>query len=404
MSRKSNLVVLAFSLFLAASLMAGVVWHRSGQDQDGPNKQMGIMVEVYEHINDDYVTTPNLAKVSDGGLHGLLESLDPDSSYLNPTEYQEFLANQKNPPRAGIEAILSKRVGYADVVDVRQGGDAEKAGLVRGDFVEAIGDEGTRDLSLEEINRRLDGAPGTSVTLSVVHLHHSDPVKIVIPRVVTTPAALQTSVNNGVGIIAVPNFDAGRSGQIAAAVKTLRSQGAHKFLLDLRNCAGGSYEEGALAANLFVSQGTLTYIEGQKYPRVTTSADAAKTVDGTDPLEVLVNFGTSGPAEVAAAALQQNGRAQVIGDHSFGEGSLQKLLPVGDGSALWLTVARYYSPKGKLIQDGITPDVQQVQFAGALPDMDYPAEGAAANPTDLQMQKALSLFSGAAPAHAAGKS
>lgn len=377
--------------------MAGVVWRHSSKDPDGPNEQMGIMVEVYQHINDDYVTTPNLAKVSDGGLHGLLESLDSDSSYLNPTEYQAYLAAQKNPPTGGIEAVLSKRVGYADVVDVRPGGDAAQAGLVRGDFVEAIGDEGTRDLSLEDIKLRLAGMPGSSVTLSVVHLHRSDPVKVTIQRVAPTMAPLQTTLNAPTGIIGVPDFAPGRAAQIAAAVKSLQARGATQLVLDLRNCGAGNYQQAAEAANLFLSQGTITYLEGQKFPRVNTNADPAKAIDPAGRLEVLTNFGTSGPAEVVAAALQQNGRAKVIGDHSFGEGAVQKLIPVGDGSALWLSVARYYSPKGKLIQDGITPDVQQVQYAGALPDLDYPSEGVSRTQPDLQMQKALQLLGSGAP-------
>ncbi|HUX67948.1 MAG TPA: S41 family peptidase [Terriglobales bacterium] len=391
MSRKASLMVLAFSLVVAVSLTASMVWHHSPGDADGPVKQMGIMVEVYQHISDDYVTTPNLGKVSNGALHGLLESLDADSSYLGPQEYQAYLAQQAHPPAGGVEAVLSKRVGYADVVDVQAGGNAAQAGLVRGDFVEAIGNTDTRDMSMEAIDRRLRGAPGSTITLSVVHLHRSNPVKVTITRVAASMPALQSRKQGSVGIIRVPDFEAGRAGQVAAAVKALRGQGARQFVLDLRNCGAGSYAEAEQTANVFLNQGTITYLKGQKYPQVTTTAEAAKAVDPSDKLEVLVNFGTFGPAEVAAAALQQNGRAQVIGDPSFGEGSLQKLIPVGDGSALWLTVARYYSPKGKLIQDGITPDVAQVKYEGALPDLDYAPEGVTGQQPDLQMQKALQL-------------
>ena len=400
MSRKSSLWVLVFSLVLVVVLMTGVVWRQdSPAASQNPEQQLGVMVEVYEHIADDYVTTPNLAKVSEGGLGGLLSSLDADSSYLDAAEYRAFVADQNHPPAAGVQAVFSKRVGYADVVDVRPGGDAATAGLVRGDFVEAINDQGTRDLSLEAIRRMMEGAPGTTVTLSVVHLHHSDPVKVTITRAVPTPVPLPATMNAGVGVIHVPDFDAGRARQVAAAVRRLRTQGAHSFILDLRNSAAGSYAEAEDVANVFLDHGTITYLEGQKYPRVTTTADPAHAIDASGPLEVLVNFGTFGPAEVAAAALQQNGRAQLIGDDTFGEGSLQKLIPVGDGSALWLTVARYYSPKGKLIQDGLIPNVPQVQFAGALPSMDFPPEGVTGPQPDLQMQKALTMAKAAALVH-----
>lgn len=392
MSRKANLIVLVISLVVAVSLTAGMVWRHDSADPDGPVKQMGIMVEVYQHINDDYVTTPNLAKVSDGALHGLLESLDADSSYLDPAQYQAFLAEQRNPPAGGVEAIFSKRQGYVDAVDVRPGGDAAQAGVVAGDLVEAVGDTGTRDLSLEGLNQQLRGAPGSTITLSVVHMHESDPVKVTITRVAPSMAPLAVSQQGSVGIIAVPGMEPGRAAQVAAALTSLKAKGARQFILDLRNCGLGTYDEGEQVANLFLSQGTITYLEGQKYPRVTTTADSAKTVDGSDPLAVLVNYGTYGPAEVVAAALQQNGRARLIGDSTYGEGAVQKLIPVGDGSALWLSVARYYSPKGKLIQDGITPDVAQVRYAGALPDADYPPLGVSPNQPDLQMQKALALL------------
>ncbi len=399
MSRKTSLAVFGVSLVLAVALMAGAAWPRQTPVNHDPARQLGILAEVYQHINDDYVTTPNLPKVSEGALHGLLASLDADSSYLDRQQYRNYLAEQANPPAGAIEALISKRAGYADVVDVRPGGDAAKAGLVRGDFVEAIGNVGTHDLSMEAISRRLLGAPGTTVTLNVVHMHHSNPVPVVITRVAYSMAPLAVSRHGGVGVIAVPDFDRGRTAQIAAAVKSLRRQGASALILDLRDCGGGSYAEAEQTANLFLNHGTITYLEGQTVARVTTTAEAAKAIDANGRLEVLVNNGTFGPAELAAAALQQNARAQVIGDPTFGEGSVQKLIPVGDGSALWLTVARYYSPKGKAIQDGITPNVAQVRYAGALPDLDYPPEGVTGPLPDLQMQKALALAeSPAAPA------
>ncbi len=395
MARKTSLVILLCSLVLVVGLAAGMAWQRDTKDPNGPLQQMGIMVEVYEHVKTDYVTTPNMAKVSSGALHGLLDSLDADSSYLDPAQYQAFLQDQQHPPAADVGAVFSKRVGYADVVDVQPGGPAAKAGLVRGDFVEAIGAEGTRDMSMAEIDHLLGGSPGSTVTMGVVHLHQSDPVQITITRAAPARLPLRVSEQGAVGIIGVPDFSGNRAAQIAAAVRRLKGQGAHAFVLDLRNCGAGAYADAALAANVFLDHGTITYLQGQRYPRVTTTADAAHAVDATDPLEVVVNFGTSGPAEAVAAALQQNGRAKLVGDHSFGEGSLQKLIPVGDGSAIWLTVARYFTPKGQPVQDGLAPDVEQVQYAGALPDLDYRPEGVTGPLPDLQLQKALQLVSAA---------
>jgi carboxyl-terminal processing protease len=402
MSRKTSLVVLSVSLVFAVLLMASAAWPRQAPVNHDPARQLGIMAEVYAHINDDYVTTPNLPKVSEGALHGLLTSLDADSSYLDRQQYKNYLAEQADPPAGGIQAVIAKRFGYADVVDVRPGGAAAKAGLVRGDFVEAIGSAGTHDLSTEAIERRLHGAPGTTVTLHVVHMHHSNPVPVTITLVAHTMAPLAVSRHGSVGVIAVPNFDHGRTAQIAAAVKTLRRQGAKALILDLRDCGGGSFREAENTADLFLSHGTIAYFEGQTVARVTRTANPAKTIDAHGRLVVLVNFGTFGPAEVAAAALQQNGRAQLVGDATFGEASIQKIIPVGDGSALWLTVARYYTPKGKAVQDGITPSVAQVRYEGALPDLDYRPEGVTGPLPDLQMQKAMALAMAPVPAQAAG--
>ncbi|MGH9488450.1 MAG: S41 family peptidase [Terriglobales bacterium] len=403
MSRKSSLIVLACSLVVIVALISGAVLRaQHPEDNSGPAEQLGVMAEVYQHINDDYVVTPNLAKVGNGALHGLVDSLDADSSYMSPAEYELFQQDETNPPAGRVAAVLSKRVGYATVVDVEPGSNAAQAGLQRGDFVEAVDNLGTRDMSLEAIQHRMEGPIGQTVTLGVVHLHQSNPVNITIAFAPLHPYPVRASLQDGVGVIAVRDLDAGASRQIAQAIARLKAQGARDYILDLRNCGAGSYAEGEKTANLFLAHGTITYLQGQNFPRVATSAVAADAVLPAAPLEVLINSGSSGPAEVAAAALQQNGRAQLIGDQSFGEGSLQKLIPVGDGSALWLTVARYYTPKGKLVQDGLTPNLQQVQYEGALPEMDFPPEGVTGPQTDLQMQKALALFIGHAAAAAAG--
>ncbi|MGH9466623.1 MAG: S41 family peptidase [Terriglobales bacterium] len=401
MSRKTSLIVLVCSLVVVVALVSGAVLRAQHPDPaNGPAEQLGVMAEVYQHINDDYVVTPNLAKVANGALHGLVDSLDPDSSYLDPAEYKLFQQDAQQPPAGHVAALISKRVGYADVVDVQKGGNAAQAGLVRGDFVEAIDDIGTRDMSLEAIRQHMEGPIGQTVTLSVVHLHHSNPVNVAIVFAAPRTLPLHTSLVQGVGIIGVPDFDSGRTAQIAKAMAALKAQGAQKFILDLRNCGAGTYAQAEQTANLFLTSGTITYLQGQAYPRVTTMAAAAQAVLPTAPLEVLINSGTSGPAEVVAGALQADGRAQLIGDQSFGDGSVQKLIPVGDGSAVWLTVARYYTPKGKLVRNALMPNVQQVQYAGALPEMDFPPEGVTGPQTDLQMQKALQLFTAPAPAAA----
>jgi carboxyl-terminal processing protease len=165
-------------------------------------------------------------------------------------------------------------------------------------------------------------------------------------------------MNGDVGIIKAQALTKGKAQEIAEKIKSVQKKGAKKLVLDLRYDSEGDEEEGVAVANLFLGKGTIGTLQGQKYDKVTYTADPQKKV--TDlPVVVLVNRGTSGPAELVAAAIQDNQRGDVLGDKTFGEGSVQKLIEVPDGSALILSVAKYYTPNGKIIQDtGITPNIQ----------------------------------------------
>lgn len=403
MYRKASVVVLFLSLIVAGYLLAGVVMNRQQTEGDQPYRQMGVFTEVLQHISDDYVTTPNMKSVSDGALHGLVESLDADSSYLNPAEYKAFLAAESRQNPATLGMVVSKRFGYANVVDVRPGGPADKAGISRGDFIEAIAGQGTRDLSLPAIHNLLSGDPGTQVEMSVVRAHRAEPDKLTLTREVLTSPPLTTKLYGNIGYIAVPDFSTGRSGQLANALRTLARHGANKWIIDVRDNGAGEFTEAEAGANLFLDHGMITWLQGQKYPRKNIEAQPGKAVT-TDPVVVLINAGTSGPAEVFSAAVKDDGRGQLVGDKTYGDAAQQKLLPVGDGSALYLSVARYYTPGGKAVQDGIAPNVQQVRYAGALPDEDFPPEGVPPSQDDLQLDKALQLMGGQAPAQASAQS
>lgn len=403
MNRKVIGIVLALSLIVVAYVAAGAALNRAQQDQDAsgaPYRQMNVYQEVLQHINNDYVTTPNLRAVTNGALHGLLESLDPDSSYLDPVEYKAYLADLKRPERGGPGLIVSRRFGYAAIVDVLPNSPAAKAGLERGDFLEDIAGHGTRDLSLVEIRSLLRGRPGTPVEVSAVLLHQVQPKKLNLERVAAPEPPLEAKLLDGhVGYLRVPGLAAGRAKQLAARMRGLSRRGATQWVLDLRNCGGGEFAEAEAVANLFIAHGELTYLEGQKYPRQTVDAEASRAVTSA-PVAVLVNAGTYGPAEVTAAAILGDHRGHVVGDRTYGEGSVQKLLPLPDGAAVLLSVARYYSPDGNAIQgQGVTPDVPQVEYAGAPPQDDMPLEGAQPGGPDLQLEKALSVLG---DAHAAG--
>jgi len=207
-------------------------------------------------------------------------------------------------------------------------------------------------------------------------------------------------MEDGVGYIKADTFMKGKSQEIATRLKALQKQGAKKFVLDLRNNGEGDESEGIAAANLFLNHGTITYLQGQKYPREAFTADPSKAVTNL-PIVVLVNRGTAGPAEVVAAAILENARGDVVGDKTFGDGSVQKLIDLPDGSALILSIAKYYSPSGKAIQDtAITPNVliADTDDDASLPDEDQDSAAPAdenktkAPQQDEQLRKAIEVL------------
>jgi carboxyl-terminal processing protease len=356
MKTKAAILVTSFAvlLFVVVGSMGGV--HASSND--GSYRQLQVYSEVLSRIRGEYVEEPNIPKVTDGALHGLLESLDSNSSYMTPEAYKTF-KNHKAEGKAGIGAVVSKRFGYAAVVAVLPGSPAEKAGIEPTDIFEAIEGQSTRDMSLPEIRNLLNGAPGTTLNVQVVRARKAEPQKIAITRdVVGIPPVTDKMMDEpGIGYVKAEALTKGKAQEIAAKVKALEKSGAKKILLDLRNCAEGDENEGVAVANLFLNHGTITYLQGQKFPKEAFNADASKAVT-TLPMAVLVNRGTSGAAEIVAAAILENARGDVVGDKTFGDGSIQKTIDLPDGGALILSVAKYYSPSGKAIQDAaVTPNV-----------------------------------------------
>jgi carboxyl-terminal processing protease len=356
MSKSVKTTLLLLSFIILAFAVAGAVGVKAGNGNDGAYRQLGVYSEVLSRIRSDYVEDPNIPQVSNGALHGLLEALDPNSSYLSPDEYK--LYKQLGQPAAGIGAAVSKRFGYGDVISVVPGGPGDKAGLIAGDIVEALNDKSTREMSLAELNGLLGGQVGSVVNLSVVRPTKALPQKISITReIVKFPSVSSRMLDGQIGYIRADGFPKGRSQEIAARIRDLQKNGAKKLILDLRNSGDGEAAEGVSTANLFLNHGQIAYVEGQKYPRQNFTADPAKAIS-TLPLVVIVNKTTAGAAEIVAGAILDNARGDVLGDKTFGAGSIQKTIDLQDGGALILSIAKYYTPGGKAIQDvAITPNV-----------------------------------------------
>jgi len=387
----------AILIFILVGGSSGV----RASSNDGAYRQLQVYSEVLSRVRSEYVEEPNIPQVTDGALHGLLESLDPNSSYLSPAEYKEYKSH-KTSAKAEIGAAVSKRFGYAAVISVIPGGPADKAGIQASDIIEAIEAKSTREMSLAEIHNLLEGEPGSTVSVALVRARRAEPQKITITREnVAIPPISDKMVQDGIGYIQVDALTKGKAQEIAAKIRSLQKSGAKKLILDLRNCAEGDEAEGIAVANLFLNHGTITYLQGQKYPREAFNADPTKDITAL-PLVVLVNKGTAGAAEVVAAAVLENARGDVVGDKTFGDGAIQKVIELPDGSALILSVAKYYSPGGKAIQDSaVTPNVLVADSGddgSALPDEDENAtpaqdEKKQPSPQDDQLQKAIQVLS-----------
>jgi carboxyl-terminal processing protease len=400
MKIKAAVLVSSFAILLfvvAGSLGLGGGVHASSND--GSYRQMQVYSEVLSRVQSEYVEDPNIPKVTDGALHGLVESLDANSSYLTAAAYKAYKAH-RSEAKGEIGATVSKRFGYADVVSVMPGSPAEKAGIEATDIFESIEGQSTRDMSLPEIRSALSGTPGSTVNVSVVRARRAEPQKMVISRdIVSIPPVADKMLEDGIGYIKVDALTKGKAQEIAAKIKSLEKSGAKKFVLDLRYTSEGEESEGVATANLFLNHGTITYLQGQKFPREAFNADSAKAVTSL-PVAVLVNKGTAGAAEIVASALLENARADVVGDKTFGDGSVQKTIDLPDGGALILSVAKYYSPSGKAIQEvAVTPNVVVADEADSVISDDEDSEPAAAepeakpkNPQDDQLHKAVEVL------------
>ncbi|MBI3679461.1 MAG: PDZ domain-containing protein [Acidobacteria bacterium] len=361
MNSRFKLFVVTSSTFLVVLLMLGAVMGRSASPEDA-YKHIAVYTEVLSRIKSDYVEEPDMKHVTLGALNGLLESLDPYASYLNADQYKQYL-KFKDSRKADVGLALSKKFGYLNVVDAVPGSPAAKAGLTTGDVLEAIGGVTTRDMPLAYAEMLLHGEPGSSVELTVLRVRRStEPQKIGLIRGFTKlPAVAVKMLPDKIGHIQASSTEEGKAKEIASAVKELEKQGVAKIVLDLRNAAVGSPEEGVAVANLFLEKGLISYLQGQKVPRQNFEAQASRVI-WKGPLAVITNRGTASGAELAAAALMEAKRAEAIGERTYGDAAVRKAILMDDGGAVILSVAKYFSPSGKALQDtGVTPSVPMVE-------------------------------------------
>jgi len=359
--------VLCVSVVIFCYAGLGHVLGRTPDDK--AYKSLTVYSEVLQKIQQDYVDEPNLHLVTSGSLHGLLESLDAQSSYLTAREYAEYKQKQAANVSGDAGLTLSKRFGYIIVVSVLPDSPGEKAGIHSGDIFESVAGFTTRDMSVGQAMNFLRGQPGTGVKVGVIRRGKADPDEVDLVREKLGAAKIVSAkADPDILVLRLPSLDAGRADEIRGRLLDAEKQGFHKVILDVRECGRGPVSEAIAVAKLFVSSGTLSTLRGQTVTTQVFSADPGKVV-WKAPVSLLIDPTTSGAAEVLASAMVASHRGDVVGERTFGLASEQKLISLDDGAALFLTVANYYNGDGKsILEEGVVPS--EVVRASAEDDTD----------------------------------
>jgi carboxyl-terminal processing protease len=379
MSSRTRVIVMTISAPVIAFAIVGGFLGKAMARED-TYQHLKIFDDVVSLIMSNYVEEANVDKVMRGAMHGLADGLDPDSAYLTADEVKQVENN--TPLAAGDVGIDLTRQYYLRVIAARDDSPAAKAGIRTGDYIRAIGDTPTREMSVWEGARALRGAPGSKVSVTVIRGNAADPHVIELVRTATPTSDVSGKIAApGVGYVRVAAIGGTTAGRLRSQIQDLTKAGAQKLMIDLRRTSGGLPEHGVDLARLFVSGGTLAMRETRDGPKETITASSG---DGaiTAPVVILIDAGTSAAAELFASALAGNKRADLVGEHTIGRAAIQKLVKLPDGAGLWLSTARYLTPAGTALHEkGLEPTV-----AVDEPDVEF---GQTPPPGDPVFDKAL---------------
>jgi carboxyl-terminal processing protease len=405
MTFKTRLSILLLSTpVLIFVVVGGLIGRASATGGDTTFRELRVFDDVLRLVLSNYVEEVKVDKAMEGALKGLAEGLDPDSAYLDTKEVADVQSGAPLPE--GDIGLELTRQYYLRVIAARDGSPAAKAGLQTGDYIRGIDGKPTRDLSVFEGMRLLRGEPGSKVTLTIIRGNAADPHEVPLVREkASTTVVTGKALTPEVGYVRIASFREGVVDQLKKQIADLSRSGAKSLVIDVRHTAEGPLDNGVAAARLFVKSGTLS-MKGGREPK--KDADKSKESDKTNdknasvkptpretisarpgdgtielPVQVLVTTGTSGAAEVFAAALDGNKRADLVGEHTLGRAALQKLVKLPENRGLWLTYLRYLTPAGESIQGkGLKPDVE-------VEDSDVTEFGAQASDTDPILDAAL---------------
>ncbi|HKJ72222.1 MAG TPA: S41 family peptidase [Gammaproteobacteria bacterium] len=356
-----------FILFLGIFIGVGITLERISQaerdtgDVPIPYEQLQQFSEVYSTIKDNYVEEVSDDKLIEGAINGMLQKLDPHSAYLTKDMLREMQVETEGK-FGGLGIEVTTEDGFIKVVSPIEGTPADKAGLEAGDLIVRIDGKPSKDLTLMEAVKQMRGEPGTDIELSVVREGFEKPRKFTITRdIIRIESVKSHMLTDGIGYVRITQFQQDTGAKTREAVNQLKRQakgGLKGLVIDLRNNPGGVLSAAVETADAFITQGKIVYTKGRvKSSDMTLRANSDDVIGGA-PIVTLVNGGSASASEIVSGALQDRGRAIIMGTSTFGKGSVQSIMELDDGAGLKLTTARYFTPKGRSIQaEGISPDI-----------------------------------------------
>ncbi len=318
---------------------------------------------VFEAARENYVEEVDEKKVLEAAMNGMLTSLDPHSAYLNKDEMKDF-ADKAGGEFGGLGIQITSDKGAIRVISPIDDTPAARAGIKPGDYITHIDGEQVFDLSLTEAVKKMKGRPGTKVKLTIIR-ESGDTKTITLRRDIIKVKSVKSDIKSDskdIGYIRISDFGATTSKELKEAVKKLERKKVSGYILDVRNNPGGYLTAAIDVADVFLDSGEIVSTRGRDKKDIERSNATKGDLANGKPIVVLVNHGSASASEIIAGAIQDNHRGLIMGSQTFGKGSVQQQKVLEDGTALHITVARYYTPSGKSIQgEGITPDIEVLQ-------------------------------------------
>jgi len=362
-------VVLGVGLAAGGSALA----EKTDKAQEAlPIEELRAFAEVFGRIKNDYVEPVDDKVLIEHAIRGMVSGLDPHSSYLDKEEYKELQVGTTGE-FGGLGIEVGMEDGFVKVISPIDDTPAQRAGLKSGDLIIRLDDKPVKGLTLDEAVNLMRGKPGTKVGLTIMREGSDTPFKVTLERAIIKVASVKhRQLEDGFGYVRITHFQARTAEDMLAAIRDLKKGAPHHkikgLVLDLRNNPGGVLNAAVAVSDAFLTGGTIVYTEGRvEDSQLKFTAAPDDVLDGA-PMVVLVNAGSASASEIVAGALQDHKRAVIMGQQTFGKGSVQTIIPVNGNAALKLTTARYFTPSGRSIQaEGIVPDIilSEVKVAAA---------------------------------------